>query len=259
MLWSARFAVEALPGHEPLDPARVNAGPGRIVAGDTHLSIDFPAETEAADGESVSRMVRFALPEAPLASGYGMRLRLRGWQSLAYIAIGHPEDGSYRHVKAMNARQDHWFDLDIGFRDIAWGWRNDWERPEDRPVGEVRFYIKGVPGPGAGCDLAAVRLWHEAPQPAAVFGEIARPVAPAVLRALSDYQRPYFPEYVQLARAFMNEGRCPLSGNTLLDWDTGTELPAQLSENGTWQYSWYALHPAVLLMAPSEGLCVGLL
>lgn len=249
--WCARFAVEPLPGHEPLVPAQVNSGAGRIVAGERHLSVDFSALTEGlADGKVVSRMVRFALPDAPLASGYGMRLRLLGWKSLSYVAIGHPENGVYRHVKAMHPRQDHWFDLDIGFRDIAWGWCNGWERPEDSPVDEVRFYIKGVPGPTAGCDLATVRLWREVA--AGGVSHAARPVDPAVLQALSEYQRFQFSDYVRLGRAFMEEGRCPLTGNTLLDWDTAADLPAQISDTGTWQYSWHALHPAVMLMLLAE-------
>jgi hypothetical protein len=257
LLWSARFAVEVLPGHEALEPERVNAGPGRILTSDTHLNIDYSNRAETPDDEKMGvRIVRFALPEASLASGYGMRLRLRGWKTLAYIAIGHPEGGSYRHVKAMNPRQDHWFDLDIGFRDIAWGWRNGWERPEDRPVDEVRFYIKGVPGPRAGCDLAAVRLWREAAASGAPH-PVAYPVAPAVLYALSEYQRTQFPNYVRLGRAFMDEGRCPLGSNTLLDWDTAADMPEQLFDNGTWQYSWHALHPAVLLLLLAEDASPG--
>lgn len=259
LVWVARFAVADLAGHAPLDPAQVNVGPGQIEPAADHLRITFsddvrpmtpdrtPAGPDEGGDATISRMVRVALPDAPLANGYGMRLRIRGWKSLAYIAIGHPEDDVYRHVKAMNARQDHWFDLDIGFCDIAWGWRNNWERPDDRQVGEVRFYIKGVPGPGAGCDLAAVRVWREAPQPIAVFGD-DRFVLPEVLRALFDYQRHYFPDHVAQGRAFMDEGRCPLSGNILLDWAAGSALPTRLHDNGTWQYSWHALHPAVLLM-----------
>lgn len=254
LIRAVRFAVAQTEGHAALEAKRVIAAPGQITVAEDYLRIDFPAPEDdkpAVAHEAVSRIIRVPLPDVPLASGYGMRLRLRGWESLSYIAIGHPEAGTYRHVKAMNARQDHWFDFDIGFRDIAWGWRNDWERPEDRPVDEVRLYIKGVPGPRAGCDLAAVRLWQEAPQPFEVF-RADRFVAPEVLRALSDYQRPYFPNYLAQARAFMDEGRCPLSGDTLLDWAAGADLPARLEENGTWQYSWHALHPAVLLILLAE-------
>lgn len=252
LLWAGHFAVEGLQGHEPLDPERVKAASGRVTATGDYIRIDFSGEeTVDTDGTAISRMVHFALPNAPLVSGYGMRLRLRGWKSLTYIAIGHPEANVYRHVKATNAGQERWFDFDIGFQDIAWGWRNGWQYLEDRSVEEVRFYIKGVPGPEAGCDLAAVRIWQEVSQPVAVFGE-DRFINSDVKKALFEYQRLYFPDFMQQARAFMDEGLCPLAGKALLDWAAGAELPARLNDNGTWQYSWHSLHPAVMLMLLAE-------
>lgn len=69
-----------------------------------------------------------------------------------------------------------------------------------------------------------------------------------VINAIYDYQRAYFPDFERLARAFLEEGRCSLSGNTLLDWPfTQPGLP-ELRSDSTWQYSWHSLHPAVYLM-----------
>lgn len=249
LLWVARYAVTPVERHAPLHAERVIAAPGCISVAEDHLRIDYPAPEAA--GASLSRIVRVMLPESERASGYGLRLRLRGWESLSYIAIGHPEAGTYRHVKAVNVRQDHWFDFDIGFRDLGWGWRNNWDYLEDRPVDEVRFYIKGVPGAEAGCDIEIVRVWRELSHPLTVFGEDCF-IKPEVLHALCEYQRMYFPDFLEQARAFMDEGLCPLTGKTLLDWSANAELPAGLNENGTWQYSWHSLHPAVIMMLFAE-------
>jgi hypothetical protein len=244
-----RLSVATVEGHAPLDSERIIVAPGRISLADDHLRIDYPAPEAA--GESLSRIVRVMLPDTQMASGYGIQLRLRGWESLSYIAIGHPEAGAYIHVKARNTRQDHWFDFDIGFRDVAWGWGTGWKYLEDRPINEVRLYIKGVPGPEAGSDIRTVRVWQEISHPLKVFGEDCF-VKPEVVEALFEYQRMYFPEFKDQACAFMDEGLCPLTGQTLLDWYIGSELPARLHDNGTWQYSWHSLHPAVILMLLAE-------
>lgn len=228
-----------------LDPKQLNCGPGKVsVEEEGYLKVEFGASH---DEKAISQQLRFILSEIKSANGFGMRVRLRGWKSISYIAIGHTEDGAYKHAKATHPLQDEWFDFNISFHDLAWGWRNGWEYPKNQPIGDVRFYIKGIPGSNAGCDLAEVRVWHEDPQPKAIFGEDI-PVLESVFDHLNDYQRAYFPDYIHLARSYMNEGKCPLAGNTLLDWPAEASLPPQLHKNGTFQYSWYSQHPAVMLM-----------
>ncbi|GGD35982.1 heparinase II/III domain-containing protein [Sinisalibacter lacisalsi] len=244
LLWLSRHGRTGAADSDRLDLARVTCGRGVASDAGGHVRVHFGASGE---GEAISEQVRYGVPEGPVVSGVGMRLRLRGWDKISYIAIGHTEDGTYHHAKATHPVQGAWFDLALGFRDLAWGWRNGWSRHEDRRVTDVRFYIKGVPGPDAGCDLGEVWLWREAEDPEAVFGPDF-PVPGAVQEALCDYQKAYFPDYDRLARAFMTEGKCPLAGNALLDWPTDAARPPRLGENGTFQYSWHSLHPAVLLI-----------
>lgn len=242
-LWAVPRTAAPLP---PLDPERISCGEGQVRVGGDHLSVVFPA-----GGGVSSYQLRYAVPDRPVSNGYGMRIRLRGWRSISYIAIGHTDGTLYRHVKATNPRLGHWFDFDVGFNDLAWGWRNGWETPADTPVGDVRLYIKGEAEDGAACDLAEVRIWREAAVPHDIFGA-DQFIQPQVLAALSQYQRAYFPDYARQAQAFMDDGRCPLAGNALLDWGPFQPAPPDLCANGTWQYSWHSLHPAVLLMLLAE-------
>lgn len=244
LIWSQQFSLAATPGNTPLDPARLGVGQGRVSVVDDHVCVDFDT---AVDGAAVSHQLRLALPDKPMANGMGLRLRLRGWESISYVAIGHTETGTYHHAKATHPLQGEWFDFNIGFNDLAWGWRNGWQFPEERPIADIRFYIKGLPGKGAGCDLAEARVWREAAQPDAVFGA-SRPAPQSVMALLADYQRGYFPEYARQARSFLQTGQCPLAGGVLLDWPASEALPPRLGENGTFQYSWHSLHPAVLLL-----------
>ncbi|MCA1406543.1 heparinase II/III family protein [Ensifer sp. IC3342] len=244
LLRCEHFRVLADADSQPLDTARLNCGPGSVTARGDHIGVDFAA---LGDGAVISQQLRFSVPEGLLSNGVGARVRLRGWEKISYIAIGHTEDGTYYHAKATHPLQDEWFDFCVGLRDLAWGWRNGWNTPQERAISDVRFYIRGVPGRDAGCDISDIWLWQEADQPDRVFG-MDQPIPSEVVSKLIDYQRACFPDYMRLARDFMESGRCPLAGNTLLDWPVGTPLPPQLQDNGTYQYSWHSQHPAVLLM-----------
>ncbi|WP_018237849.1 DUF6270 domain-containing protein [Ensifer sp. BR816] len=244
LLHCDHFSLSGSPGSQPLDAARLNCGPGRVTVGADHVAVAFGA---SGDGAAISQQLRFTVPDASHSNGVGVRVRLRGWVKISYIAIGHTEDGTYHHAKAAHPLQDEWFDFCVGLRDLAWGWRNGWNTPQGRPISDVRFYIRGVPGRDAGCDISDIWLWQEADQPDRVF-DVDQPIPSEVVSKLIDYQRACFPDYIRLARNFMASGRCPLAGNTLLDWPLGTPLPPQLQDNGTYQYSWHSQHPAVLLM-----------
>jgi hypothetical protein len=71
--------------------------------------------------------VRLNFSEPFLANGIGARFRLRGWQSLRYVAIGYTHEGAFRHVKIVNAAREKWIDFSIGHEDIAFGLQNDWQ------------------------------------------------------------------------------------------------------------------------------------
>ncbi|MET4690770.1 heparinase II/III domain-containing protein [Sinorhizobium fredii] len=244
LLRCEHFSLSGGADSQPIDTTRLHCGLGSVTVEADHVAVVLGA---SGDGAAISEQLRFTVPEAPQSNGFGLRVRLRGWEKISYIAIGHTEEGIYRHAKATHPLQDEWFDFCIGFRDLAWGWRNGWSTPQERPISDVRFYIKGVPGRNAGFDFSDVWLWQEADQPNLVFGA-DQPIPTEVVSNLIDYQRACFPDYGRLARDFMKSGRCPLAGNILLDWPVDTPLPPKLHDNGTYQYSWHSQHPAVLLM-----------
>lgn len=229
---------------DKFDLTRLSFGRGQVASLQDHVAIEFGVSD---DGDAVSEQVHLRVIEPQAVNGVGVRARLRGWTSISYIAIGYTENGTYRHVKAKHPRQGHWFDFCVGFQDIAWGWCNKWDTPEARQIRDVRFYIKGVPGKEAGCDLSDAWIWHEKEYPQAVFRADA-PVPKKVADSLVEYQKAYFPNYTQQALSYMKEGLCPLDGDVLLEWPAQDALPLELDQSGTWQYSWHSLHPVIILL-----------
>lgn len=226
------------------DLTRLNCGRGEVAAEQNHVAVSFG---NSGNGEAISEQVHLRITEPRAVNGLGVRVRVRGWKSVSYIAIGYTQNGTYQHVKARHARQDQWFDFCVGHQDIAWGWCNNWEAPEARNIRDVRFYIKGVPGEEAGCDLSDAWIWQEKEYPQDIFGKDA-PVPEGVAVNLHEYQQAYFPNYTEQALHYMNEGLCPLDGNVLLEWPVRDALPTKLHLNGTWQYSWHSLHPVIILL-----------
>lgn len=243
IFWRDSFAIDGRGDTRPLDPTLVNCGPGRVSAGDTYITVAF----DPSDGEAISQQARYPVQDERPASGMGMRLRIHGWNRIDYIAIGHTGGKTYHHVKATHPRQGEWFDFCVGFQDLAWGWRNAWDVPQDTAIEDVRFYIKGVAGSDARVDISDIHVWQEAKHPNTALGPDA-PLSVQMTDALTTYQKLYFPEYFRLALEFMTTGACPLAGNTLIDWPLDTRLPPDLNDNGTYQYSWHSLHPTVLLL-----------
>lgn len=239
ILWHAHFGPE---GEAPLDPERLNCGPGRVLQEEGHLTVRFDPSDAA-----ISQQARYAIDDPRAANGMGMRVRISGWESINYIAIGHTGGETYHHVKATHPRQGEWFDFCVGFDDLAWGWRNAWDVPEDTPLRDVRFYIKGVAGEDARIDISDVHVWQEAAQPEAALGPDA-PLPAQMTEALNTYQKLYFTDYARQARDFMTSGTCPLASNVMLDWPFDAPIPPDLTANGTYQYSWHSLHPVVLLL-----------
>ncbi|QDG76713.1 heparinase II/III family protein [Labrenzia sp. PHM005] len=206
-----------------------------------HVSAAFTGETD-------SYQLKLALPEAQLSNGTGARIRLRGWESINYICIGYSWEHTFQHVKAFNPAMDHWFDLLVGHEDLAWGWSHNWVHPEDRDISDIRIYIKGKPGASAYLDITEMALWRESQAASQDWLTNSQPVPERVLDAIQTYERKCFQSYSTQAQEFMNTGKCPLLGNVMLNWPTSTSVPPALCEIGTYQFSWHALHPAVILM-----------
>ena len=240
LYWFKHYSVL----NDNLDLTSVSCGSGKTKLNKHHVSCDFGI---TGDGEAISQQVYFSISEPRLVSGLGLRVKLRGWKNISYIAVGYTEDGVYQHAKANHPRQNHWFDFCIGFQDLAWGWRNNWIHPEDRVIEDIRFYIKGVPDSDAGCDISDFWVWQEDTLSEKVFGEEHK-ISEEIINNLFSYQQAYFPNYAQLARAFMEKGLCPLAGNTSLEWPVKETVPKNLNTNGTWQYSWHSQHPAIMLL-----------
>lgn len=184
-------------------------------------------------------------------NGLGVYIELGGWDELSYIAVGFKDDEKYHHVKSANPIQGSAFNFCVGFNDLAWGWRNNWDRPEPRKVEEIRFYIKGKPSASAYCKLHKAWLWQESETSEFIWQKHG-PVSEEVLCALNTYQQDYFPDFAAQAQEYLSTGACPLAGNTLLQWPVHKRLPLELGSTGTWQYSWHALHSATFLMLHAQ-------
>lgn len=219
-----------------------------MLSGNGSIDLDSAHITASYTGELDSYQLRLKLPEAVLSNGIGARIRLRGWQQISYIAVGYSGPNGFQNVMARNPAQDQWFDFSAGHGDLAWGWRHGWDHPDDAQAPDIRLYIKGTPGEAAHLDVADMLLWREAPLDGEALAGQDLPLPPRVLHAIRAYELKCFRNYQSQARAFMEEGKCPLYGDVLLDWPADAVLPPALPETGTYQFSWHALHPAVMLM-----------
>ncbi|SFO37424.1 Heparinase II/III-like protein [Roseovarius lutimaris] len=217
------------------------SGDGTHTASEDHI-------TSAFSGKTGSYQLRLALPEPETANGVGAHIRLRGWESIEYVGIGYTWDNTFQHVKVVNPVWDHWFDFLVGHHDLAWGWRNNWESPEDRPIKDIRLYIKGNPGTEAFLDVSEMLLWQEDVDGMEDLLGPDRRLSSRVLHAVRDYNKKCFLSYKEQAQGFLETGRCPLINGTMLDWPASAPLPLDLEKTGTYQFSWHAQHAATMLM-----------
>jgi hypothetical protein len=196
--------------------------------------------------------VRLNMSESFLANGIGARFRLGGWESLRYVAIGYMHEKKFRHVKIANAAREKWIDFSIGHQDIAFGLQNDWQQPPAAKIVDIQIYISGTPNDGgAWLDIDSCWVWHEAEfSPLWVTGlRTAVPVPASLQDIIYGYWKKQFRISDIQAKAFMEEGSCPLYGEVGLAWPPGASLPPELSTVGTYRFSWHSLHPAIILMA----------
>lgn len=244
-IWNAyHISASDSSANEKLALARLKVGPAAVKDEEEFIVVSFDNPNLLG---SSSHQFRYLLPEMFEGDGVGVRVRLRNWKKIDYIAVGFTDGTVYRHVKATHPLLDDWFDLSVGFQDLAWGWRNNWETLATSTLSDVRFYIKGIPGAKAACDVSDVWVWQECDSPDALFGEEA-PIPQSLIDNIFQYQRDYFPDYKKQSRQFLKNGLCPLAGGVMLEWPISSALPPNLNDNGTFQYSWHSLHSAVLLM-----------
>lgn len=195
--------------------------------------------------------VRLNMSESFLANGIGARFRLGGWESLRYVAIGYTHEKKFRHVKIANAAQNKWVDFSIGHQDIAFGLQNDWQYPPATEIGDIQIYVSGTPGDvGAWLDVDSCWFWQEAEFSPLWVTDLrtAVPVPTSLQDTIYGYWKKQFRIADIQAKAFMEEGSCPLYGEVGLAWPSAAPLPPELSTVGTYRFSWHSLHPAIILM-----------
>lgn len=199
--------------------------------------------------------MRLNLSEPFLSNGIGARFRLRGWQSLRYVAIGYTHGKVlrkvFRHVKIVNAAREKWIDFSIGHEDIAFGLQNDWQHPAATEISDIRIYVNGSPGDGgAWLDVDSCWCWEESESsPLWVTDWPAAVPLPASLEdIIYGYVKKRYRTADIQAKAFMEEGCCPLYGEIKLAWPYAAPLPPDLSTVSTCRFSWHSLHPAMILM-----------
>jgi hypothetical protein len=231
---------------ESIFPLNVSAvvSHGSIALKDKLVQVTFQGRQGTYD-------VRLNLSEPFLANGIGVRFRLRGWQSLRYLAIGYTHEKAFRHVKIVNAAREKWIDFSIGHEDIAFGLQNDWQHPPATEISDIRIYVNGSPGDGgAWLDVDSCWCWEESVcSPLWVANWLPTVPVPASLQdIIYDYLKKHFRAADRQAKVFLEEGLCPLIGETALAWPYAAPLPPDLSTVGTFRFSWHSLHPAMILM-----------
>ncbi|BAV22188.1 hypothetical protein CGBL_0104400 [Corynebacterium glutamicum] len=184
------------------------------------------------------------------SNGYGLRLKLCDIE-VDYLALGFVSEGEYHHIKAPHPPIDRWFDFGFGTQDLVWGWRNDWRDPGALPIERIRLFIKGKFRSTSRCDIAEAVVWKEEPTPNFAIADFQQPDA-QLRKVLYKYQSDAFPYFQDSVDEFLANGTAPLAGSTNLEWDRKDPSPGRLEENGTYQYSWHALHPVTFLMLASK-------
>jgi Heparinase II/III-like protein/Heparinase II/III N-terminus len=217
---------------------------GSVARKDKFIQVAF-------QGGQGSHQVRLNLSEPFLANGIGARFRLRGWQSLRYVAFGYTHEKAFRHVKIANSARAKWIDFSIGHHDIAFGLKNDWQHPPATEISDILIYVNGTPvDGGAWLDVDSCWCWEESESsPLWVTDWLPDvPVPTSLQDIIYGYLKKNFRTVDIQAKAFMEEGRCPLYGEITLAWPYSAPLPPDLSTVNTYRFSWHSLHPAMILM-----------
>jgi len=219
------------------------------------------ASTINFEAEGGTHQVAFILPNKSLANGLAARIRLCNWSSIRYIAFGYTHQSGFRHIKVVNPAQGQWLTVSLVHGDIAYGIQNDWNQPPPAEIADVRIYLRAEPLPGGGTvEVEHFICWKEADRPTNAQATCTLPlvlppknqVSPDLLSVLYAYLRKCFRHVEEQAEAFMQNGQCPLYGETRLDWQLDQVLPDNLATVGTYAFSWHSLHPASILMVHAK-------
>lgn len=208
-----------------------------------------------------THQVAFRLPKPMLANGLAARLRLQSWSAIRYLAFGYTYQGVFRHIKVVNPAQGQWLTVSLVHGDIAYGLQNEWNHPPASEITDIRVYLRADAAQGVGTlEVAQFICWEEAERPATepttatlpLILPAQKPVSPDLLSVLYGYLLKCFRQVQEQAAEFLKSGRCPLYGETQLDWQLERALPDNLATVGTYAFSWHSLHPASILMVFSK-------
>lgn len=255
-----------MPGSQP----RVAQAPSLSVSrvrGNAKRTANQGFSTFAFGEQGDTHQILLQFPAALLGNGLSASIRLRGWESIRYVAIGYTHDAAFRHVKIVHPIRDAWTTIGFCHDELAFALQNDWASPEDTCIPDLKLYIKGKQaGEEAYLDLDEIAIWRarKADFPIADHGDgvtsasmlTARgrilanfeEVRPEILEATYDYLRGCFRDAGAQARRFMEHGDVPLYENVNLRWNLEVSKPIDLEKIGNHRYSWHALHPAVILL-----------
>lgn len=177
---------------------------------------------------------------------------LDGWDSIAYLALGHTVDGVFRHIKIRHVVQDEWQVSSFSSDDLAYLVQNGFEAAVPSAVVDLRLYVKGTPSlEGAGISIAAACNWQPVGKDLSVRRGTAEEGAfhlTAPLRScLIDYLRGTNEVLTVQVRSFLDTGKFPIHGDIALDWSTGASVPDAVADNPTFRYIWHSLYPAAYM------------
>lgn len=170
------------------------------------------------------------------------------------MAIGHTVlKLKFRHVKIKNPKQGEWITFSISYNDIAYKLQNKWENLEAGAIEDVRLYIHGVPSESGGeIDCAWASAWLEKPHSLPVSSDVKHVSNPQLFLPLKSYFTRCNPKIDQHAKAFLEQGCCPMTGDLILDWPVDKPTPNKLSQSGTYRYLWHAMQIVISLLVYAD-------
>lgn len=228
-----------------------------------NASLEFGEQSLVAkfDKPGNTHQLKISLPTKHRGNGVYARIRLNEWKSIKYLAFGYTHEETFRHIKVTNPAQRQWIIIHLQHGDIGYGLQNNWEHPSSTDFNDLRIYLRAEPmDNGASVELEHFVCWEEADNsatgPTSATLPLALPdrtlVPHGLLDVLYGYLRKCFRHVQTQAEEFLQSGRCPLYGETQLEWPLHQALPDGLSTVGTYAFSWHSLHPASILMVHSK-------
>ncbi|WJH56518.1 hypothetical protein FE254_10165 [Ectopseudomonas guguanensis] len=185
--------------------------------------------------------VKLSIGRGFLSNAMGARLKLTGWDSIKYLAVGFTLDGKFVHVKVPHVVQGGWQSYSFSFHDLEYLIQNNWAITKPSVISDCRVFVKGTPGlDGGKIALSELALWLEAENAGGgvlVNAEYDRPL----LDTIHAYWRACFRKYPSQVDDFLHEGSFP-AGDINLNWDVHSKKPLELGAVNTYRFSWHALH-----------------